>query len=197
MSIDHWTNQEIHEHGFWAATQCLLKEQQTIDRIESTLSAQGFQRAEDDARLWTRGKKKLVLCLVDDVRSASRDYETDTPYLFDRDTLIITDNYFSCPVTFQVLTLPVSFFSIYYNKNSARWQPDRAFCFSINRLDHRRFKLMLELAKRAHLPQGYINFNCQTLASRQRIPSDPKPTIESLQNNFALCFDQMSSEETE
>jgi len=197
MSIDYWTGQPIHKKGFWAATQCLIKEQQTVDSIESALMRQGFDRADNNIRLWTRHNKKVVLCLVDDVRSAGRDYETDTPYLFDRDTLVITDNYFPCPVTFEVAALPVSFFSIYCSTNSARWRPDRAFSFSINRIDQRRSKLMLELAKRVHLPQGYINFNCQTSSEARRRLTDPQPTIESLRDNFSFFFDQLSPEEKE
>lgn len=161
MNIDPFTKQSIHDHGFWMATDCLSRERSITDTIESLVEGHGYVKNENNHRLWIKGTHKIIICLVDDIRSAGSDYETDMPYLFDSDTLIITDNYVSCPTMYSVLALPHSFFGIYHHDCEPIWRPDRSFSFSVNRIDDRRFKLMLELGKRVDLSLGYVNFNCQ------------------------------------
>jgi hypothetical protein len=38
--------------------------------------------------------------------------------------------------------------------------PSRDFSFAVNRIDQRRFMLMLEVGLRVHLHKGHVNFNC-------------------------------------
>jgi hypothetical protein len=40
------------------------------------------------------------------------------------------------------------------------WRPERDFSFAVNRIDQRRFMLMLEIGLRVHLHKGHVNFNC-------------------------------------
>ena len=161
MNFDPFTQQPIHQHGIWNSG-CLSQEHATLNYFETTLTNLGYQRDNQQRRNWHRGDKKVVLCLVDDIRDCAGDYHVDVPYMFDRDTTVITDNYVGCPTQYQVWQLPPSFYGIYSNNDPMpEWQPDRHYTFSINRIDTRRLELMLELAKRAHMQHGYVNFNCQ------------------------------------
>ena len=161
MSFDPYTKEPIHQHGIWNSN-CLGKEQDIVAYFETTLGNLGYARDTKQPRNWHRGDKTVVVCLVDDIRDSAGDYHVDVPYMFDRNTIVITDNYVACPTQYRVLQLPASFYGIYsHNEPMPEWQPDRQFSFSVNRIDTRRLKLMLELAKRVHLHKGYVNFNCQ------------------------------------
>lgn len=191
MNVDPFTNTIIQQQGIWVKTDCLAKEQATVEQIERVINHNGYQRDETNPRLWRRGSHKVILCLVDDLISASGNYDTDVPYLFDKDTLVITDNYLSCPTQYQIMSVPVSFFSIYQHEVLNDWEPERDYSFSVNRLDDRRFRLMLELALRSHLASGYVNFNCQT-----DYPSEFwQPDHHSLRSNFESRFTTMSQDD--
>lgn len=191
MNVDPYTRKIIQEQGIWTRTKCLAKENHTLDRIIEVVEQQGFRPSAQNRRWWQRNHNRVVIALVDDVIAASEDYDTDMPYLFDRNTLVITDNYIGCPTLYQVLPMPASFFSIYHLEQVEQWQPDRSFCFSVNRLDDRRFRLMLELALRAHLPQGYVNFNCQ----QDYFPTPHLPSEDELQSNFREHYGHMAAED--
>ena len=192
-NIDPFTKSPIIRQGIWTDTQCLAKESETLNAVITQVEQHGYVKSADNHRVWTLGTKKIVICLVDDVRSATHDYETDTPYLFDRNTLVITDNYFGSPTQFQVFRLPHSFFGIYAHDQQVEWKPDREYCFSVNRLDDRRFKLMLELGKRAHLSQGYVNFNCQI--KYFRLPQVPDHA--ELQANFEQYWSHLGPDDAD
>ena len=177
MNFDPFTQEPIHQHGIWNSG-CLSQEHATLNYFETTLTNLGYQRDDQQRRNWHRGDKKVVLCLVDDIRDCASDYHIDVPYMFDRNTTVITDNYVGCPTQYRVWQLPPSFYGIYsHNEPMPEWQPDRQFCFSVNRIDTRRLKLVLELAKRIHLHKGYVNFNCQdqfdgnTFGGTDRLPA--------------------------
>lgn len=190
VSMDPFTKKSIQNQGFWVMSRCLDQERTIVQEIENRVRYHGYQRSADNHRLWTKGPLKVIICLVDDIRSASNDYETDMPYLFSRDTLVITDNYVASPSVYSIMNLPRSFFGIYSHTKIDPWQPDRLFSFSVNRIDDRRFRLMLELAKRTHLPEGYINFNCQDYSYDPRVP-----TTEELRECFSLRWPNLSSED--
>jgi hypothetical protein len=186
MSFDPYTKEPIHQHGIWNSN-CLAKEQDIVTYFETTLTDLGYTRDSKRPRNWHRGDKRVVLCLVDDIRDSAGDYHTDVPYMFDRNTTVITDNRVGCPTQYRVLQLPASFYGIYsHNEPMPEWQPDRQFSFSINRIDTRRLKLMLELAKRVHLHKGYVNFNCQEYYSS---------TVEELPTNFEKYWNETLSAE--
>lgn len=150
----------IYSGEIWQKSQCLDGEDLAYRLISQHLENLGFTLTSP--KIWKRNDTKVVLCLVDDIRSCSNDYHNDLPYIFDRNTIILSDNWTTCPTQYKQYRLPSSFFGIYqYSPESSDWQPDRDYSFSINRIDYRRTLLMLELAWRIHLHKGYVNFNCQ------------------------------------
>lgn len=154
---------EIHASEIWSKTHCLDKEGNVNDLIKNKIKSIGYTEENDTNRVFVNKQgHRLVVCLVDDFRSCTNEYHKDTPYLFDKNTTVITDNYLTCPAPYQLYRLPKSFFSIYnYVPENQIWAPDRDFSFSVNRIDNMRFHLMLELGWRVHLHKGYVNFNCE------------------------------------
>jgi hypothetical protein len=195
MNFDPFTQDHIHKHGIWNSN-CLSQEHQTVEFLETTLTNYGYTRQVGSEyqwlnRVWHRGDKKVVVCLVDDIRDSAGNYHTDVPYMFDKNTTVITDNYIGCPTQYRVWQLPPSFYGIYSNDDPMpEWTPDRQFCFSINRIDLRRLKLMLELAKRIHLHKGYVNFNCQ-----YEFDGSSFRGIEHLPANFDKMWNELSDDD--
>jgi len=150
----------VHGGEIWQRSQCLAHEYNTNQQIYQVLRSLGYH-ATDNEKIWKRSNQTVIVCLVDDIISCSNDYESDLPYLFDSNTTVITDNYITCPTQYRVIQLPSSFLGIYhYVPDNQNWQPNRDFAFAVNRIDQRRFILMLELGLRIHLHRGYVNFNC-------------------------------------
>jgi hypothetical protein len=163
MIIDY--TREIFSGEIWKKSRCLEHEHQANLRLFDLLHSQGFEKT-DHFRIWKKNHKTVIVCLVDDIRSCSTDYHIDLPYVFDRHTTVITDNWLTCPSIFSVIQVPKSFFGIYsYTPDLITWQPDRDFAFQINRIDPRRFKLMVDLSWRSCAHSGYINFNCEDRAN--------------------------------
>ena len=159
MIVDY--TREIFSGEIWKKSRCLEHEHHVNQRMFDLLLSQGFEKT-DHFRIWKKNYQTVIVCLVDDIRSCSSDYHVDLPYLFDKNTIVITDNYLTCPSMFPVINVPASFFGIYhYAPDPQIWQPDRDFSFQINRIDTRRFKLMVDLCWRSHADLGYINFNCE------------------------------------
>jgi hypothetical protein len=154
-------NPIIHSSEVWTKTACLTKENQINHLIFNCLEQQGYSKT-DHFRVFKKDNKTAIVCLVDDFRSCSEKPDTASPYLFDRNTTVITDNHVICPTVFPIIKLPVSFFGIYsHSPDNQIWQPDRDFAFQVNRVDSGRFKLVVDLAWRTRLDSGYINFNCE------------------------------------
>lgn len=216
MNLVDVHEQYIYDGEIWQKSLCLQKEQQIHQNIATVLCNQGFEPT-DHFRIFQRGKQRVVLCLVDDLLSCSTDYHSDLPYIFDSNTTVITDNHVLCPTQYRVISLPASFFGIYfYQPQQQTWAPDRLFSFLVNRIDYRRVKIMLDLAWRQPLDQGYVNFNClkrlpnwggyeQSAAPfveiwEQLLETDKQKfsaTFERLQplmplKNYELDFDQVS-----
>jgi hypothetical protein len=175
MNFDPYTKEHIHKYGIWN-TNCLGKETAIQNFLFDKLASMGWTQGSN-YKVWHRGQQQVIVCLVDDIRSCSDDKHTDLPYLFDQNTTVITDGYIECPTRYRVWRLPSSFFGIYASDTEpAAWQPDLQYTFSMNRIDVRRLKLMLEMAKRIHLHKGYVNFNCQynhhgeTFQGNDRVP---------------------------
>lgn len=160
-------NSLIYLSEVWTKTACLEKENQINHLIFNCLEQQGYSKT-DHFRIFSKDNKTAIVSLVDDFRSCSKNYDADLPYLFDRNTTVITDNHVTCPTIFPIIKLPVSFFGIYsYSPDNQIWQPDRDFAFQVNRVDSGRFKLMVDLAWRTRLDSGYINFNCEDHSHRE------------------------------
>lgn len=181
-----------HDQGIWIDTRCAEKERQVVSEIEKILRVRGFVEDPSHWRKWRRGQLKLVSCLGDDVRSTTNDYDTDVPYLFDRQTVVVTDNYLTCPTQYDLIKLPRSFFGIYSHDPIGSWLPDRSFSFSVNRLDDRRLRALLELLQHSTVDAGYVNFNCQF---NQRLIQ--APSKDDLRANFVRHFYDLSSDERE
>lgn len=164
-NLDPHTKKFIYDDEIWQQSQCLQQEESVASHLSIMLTNLGYEPSESsgpDQRLWRRGDQQVVVCLVDDIRSCSSDYHVDLPYLWDHNTTVITDNYIGCPTQYRVWQLPASFYGIYSHAPEPRvWRPAQNFTFSVNRMDTRRFRLVLELAKRVHLHKGYVNFNAQ------------------------------------
>lgn len=162
MHLDPYTNIGIHTKGFWKKTNCLLLETSIDNKIKNFLIENNYEPTRNNA-IFRKGSRQVVVSLVDDFISKINAYRTPVPFLLEKDDIVITDNYVSCPTQYRVEKLPASFYGIYYPGHSKleHWEPDRKYSFSVNRMDQSRFILMLELARYTPLSQGYVNFNCQ------------------------------------
>jgi len=190
MNFDPYTQEPIHHGGIWDSSNCLSNEDAAVNFFTDKLTELGYTSQDSRNRIWQSGNKKVIVCLVDDIRSCSTDYHADLPYLFDRDTVVITDNYIGCPTQYRVWNIPPSFFNIYSNTPNAEWTPDRNYTFSVNRIDQRRLKLMLELAWRVHMNKGYVNFNCQ-----KDFDGDTFKGTERLPANFDHFWNELSEQD--
>jgi hypothetical protein len=175
----------IHSGEIWQASQCLEHEHNTNTEIYQLLDDLGFQ-STDHPRVWKKGTQTVINCLVDDIQSCSTDYHSDLPYLFDSDTTVLTDNYITCPTQYKVIRLPASFFGIYHYVPQQQWNPGRDFAFAVNRIDQRRFMLMLEIGLRVHLHKGYVNFNCYR--PRVTMPGFDNSAAKSTVKEIALKY---------
>lgn len=173
----------IYQGEIFQQSQCIWHENTLMDFFRGTLLSLGYHSISDNNKVYRRGSRQVVICLVDDFSTCSTDYSTPLPYLFDRNTVVITDNHVTVPTQYQIHQVPSSFFGIYQHEpQQAVWQPDRRFNFSVNRLDTKRMLLMLELWSRCRFnPElatlDYINFNCWTWGGDNASP-------EGLRANF-------------
>lgn len=153
-----------HSNETWQSSQCLEKEEATVDTIVQHLAQHGYQNTHiisHTRSIWQRGSQQVVVSLVDDAWDCATDRGQDTPYLFDADTMVVTDNWINTPTVYQVARLPDSFYGIYsYVPNNQAWTPDRDYTFAVNRIDFRRMRILLNLHQRLGIDQGYVNFNC-------------------------------------
>lgn len=198
-NLDPHTKKFIYDDEIWQRSQCLQQEESVTTYFANALTNLGYEPIDNsahsqgiDCRLWRRGDQQVVICLVDDIRSCSSDYHVDLPYLWNKNTTVITDNYISCPTQYRVCRLPPSFYGIYsYAPEPRVWRPAQNFTFSVNRIDTRRLRLVLELAKRVHLHKGYVNFNAQVDTNGLATSS------EQLVSNFNNSWQDLTAQEQE
>lgn len=176
---------EIYSGEIFQASQCIWHENTLLDFFRSNLIALGYSAVSDTGnKVWQRGGKTVVVCLVDDFSTCARDYSQSLPYQFDRNTVVITDNRVLVPTQYQVCQLPTSFFGIYshHPKNSV-WAPERRFNFAVNRLDSKRLLMFLEMQMRAANmadPDSldYVNFNCWAWDGDNSSPQGQRENFE-------------------
>lgn len=184
---------EIYTGEIFQASQCIWHENTLLDFFRSNLIALGYKSINPSNKVWRRGTKTVVVCLVDDFSTCTEDYSKTVPYMFDRDTVVITDNHVNVPTQYTVCQLPSSFFGIYaHHPEINQWQPNRRFCFSVNRLDAKRMLMFLEMQLRSEYQPNadildYINFNCWSW-------DGDNSTQEGLQANFDRQFEQLESQ---
>lgn len=157
---------KIYDGEIFKKSDCIWHENTLLDFFRSNLRNSGYQSVHPSNKVWQRGDKTVVVCLVDDFSTCSDDYSTSLPYLFDKNTVVITDNRVNVPTQYQVCQLPASFFGIYkHTPENSTWDPQRRFNFAVNRMDAKRLLLFLEMQMRASNmadPEtlDYSNFNC-------------------------------------
>jgi hypothetical protein len=158
--------QEVYNGEIFVKSQCIELENSLMDFFRFNLSMLGYESISSSGKIWQRGNKKVVICLVDDITSCAATDAVPTAKLFDSDTTVITDNRIYSPTEYQLLTLPDSFFGIYYYQPKLiEYTPEKRFNLSINRIDPVRLSIFLELAKRSMenniiFANDHVNFNC-------------------------------------
>lgn len=187
---------DIHSGEIFRSSKCIWHEHSLMEFIRHALRMLDYRPMDPSNKIWRRGERTVIVCLVDDVMSCKPDDfqagNQDMPfeYKYDKNTLIITDNYISLPLAAEVCQLPASFYGIYYYEPSIQtWNPTRRFNFSINRIDHKRLKLFLELQTRTYMlcddydleHLDYINFNCY-------LPGRNNDSAETRIENFVSTF---------
>ena len=177
----------MHSNEIWQASQCLEHEESAVDVIHTRLNELGYQTTKVISHTrshWQCGHRRVVVSLVDDAWDCAQDRSQDTPYLFDADTTVITDNWINTPTVYTVARVPDSFYGIYsYQPADQTWQPDRDYTFAVNRIDFKRMRILSNLHQRLKFDSGYVNFNCV-----QGRNTDP-------QHNFHALLEHASAEE--
>jgi len=155
----------VHSGEIWQKSQCDAQEKLLVDYIYKCLQQYRYQNINPvsaSRSVWQRGSQKIVVSLVDDLWDCAQDRFQDTPYLFDRDTTVITDNFLNCPSVYRIYRVPQSFYGIYsYTPDNQAWTPDRDYTFAINRQDYKRMQVLLQLYRNLGFNSGYVSFNCQ------------------------------------
>ena len=193
----------IYENEIFKKSNCIWHENTLLDFFRSNLIALGYTATDPSNKVWRRGDQTVVTCLVDDFSTCSTNYSTSLPYLFDKNTVVITDNRVNVPTQYKVCQLPASFFGIYAHEPAlTKWTPDRRFNFSVNRMDAKRLLLFLELQLRSmDMPNAeqldYVNFNCWSWdgdnASNIGLLSNFERQYNQLEQQFHTVYDNTYS----
>lgn len=140
---------ETYTSEIFTASQCIWHENTLMDFFRHNLIALGYTAADDSNKVWRRGDRVVVICLVDDYTTCSNKFEHPVSFQFDRNVTVITDNLVSTPTQYRVLKLPETFYGIYsHEPQDQTWTPERRLNFSVRRIDARRLRLWLELVYR-------------------------------------------------
>jgi hypothetical protein len=192
---------QIYDGEIFVKSRCIWHENTLMDFFRSLLISQGYAAKDGSNKIFTKGRHTVIVCLVDDFSSCSSDYNISLPYLFNKDTLVITDNCVTVPTQFDVLRLPSSFYGIYaHEPDTKEWEPDRRFGLSVNRLDAKRIQLFLEIALRTWLAKtsfdelDYINFNCWSWDGDNTTPTGLKENFINQYNNLEPQYQKAFSE---
>ena len=189
----------IYDGEIFQKSRCIEQENNLVDFFRNTLTNVGYQSVDNSLKVWQRGDKTVVVCLVDDISTCSNSSWLPMPYQFDSNTTIITDNRVNCPTQYRVVQLPETFFGIYsYQPDEIKWQPEKRFGFLVNRIDQKRLLLLSELAfymppvsdgkELADFQHDNVNFNCWSW-------SGDNATDDGLKNNFLNLVNQLPPEQ--
>jgi len=195
---------KIYDGEIFKTSNCIWHENAVMEFFRSQLTSLGYKSVSDSNKVWQRGNQKVVVCLVDDFSTCSNEYEIALPYKFDKNTVVITDNFVTVPTQYTVFQLPSSFFGIYnHTPANLQWQPDRRFNFSVNRLDQKRMLVLLEIWNRCMMmsdefgstltkKHDYINFNCWAWegdnSSQQGLKENFTNQWNQLEENYQQVF---------
>jgi len=195
MTID--TPTIIHKGEIWQKTQCRSQEEQLVNNIYLILQANYFEKITEISHtrsVWQRENRKVVVSLVDDFWDCAPDQARETPYLFDRQTLVITDNFINCPTLYRLHQLAPSFYGIYYYEPSnTSWLPDRDYSFAVNRLDYKRMQILAEVHQHLKFGVGYVNFNCDIGG---RYPADQQTKQQAFLDQARIYAGSPAEEKT-
>jgi hypothetical protein len=154
---------EIYHSEIFQKSQCIELENSLMDFFQRNLSLLGYSAIDRSKKIWRRNCKTVVICLVDDISTCSNNKSISS--LFDSNTVVITDNRIYSPTNYRVLTLPKSFFGIYYYQpENTDFTPNKNINLSVNRLNPVRQLLLLELISHNPVDDIFknlnIKFNC-------------------------------------
>ena len=164
----------IHSGEIWLKSRCEAREEQFAEDISACLQHYNYKKitaVSHSRSIWQQKNQKVVVSLVDDIWACAADRSQDTPYLFDSNTMVITDNHLNCPSVYRLRSTPLSFYGIYsYTPDNLDWAPDRDYTFAINRLDYKRMDMLLQLHRTLGIDTGYVSFNCSI--GGKHVPSE-------------------------
>lgn len=191
----------VYTSEIFQKTNCIWHENSLLDFLRSILTSQGYTPKNQSCKSWTKQNQTVIICLVDDFATCADNFMPDTPYLFDSNTIVITDNHLTCPAQYKVLELPSSFFGIYhYQPEYCDYQPDKRFSLSINRIDIKRISILLEIVRHSMLyyPEpkklDLINCNFLTWNDKNILETDQLKNFEDifagLESDLQSRYDQ-------
>lgn len=191
MSTDDFY--DVHQGEIFLKSRCIFQEHEIRDRIERHLLTLGYTVTGAFGREWVKDDRKVILCLVDDFSTSSKQktFSYNPQTWFDSNTTVITDNRVLFEPNFNLITVPDCYFGIYsYTPDNLRWAPEKDFHLSINRIDDNRITLLLELFRfygKDLLLNHNINYNAVTSRSSSIIPHKVK-------DNFMCMFHTINRE---
>jgi len=197
-------NWAISRSEIFVESQCNIHESHLISSISEVLVTNGYVQSPYNLKVWTNGKKKVILSLVDDYRQCALSMPADqvndincTQTMFDSDTLVITDNYVTCPTLYSIFRVPKSFFGIYSYRPTGQpsvvgkkeFNPLKDLFFSVNRIDRTRmflyFEFMLAYGNLDFFSHAaHINFNCDISGNRGKDITERVKFFNSIWQNL-------------
>lgn len=183
---------QTHQGEVFVKTRCMQHEHAVHNFLASLLENLGYHQTGEFKRQWLKTPKKSVVCLADSFGVCSSNLLEPVTW-FDKNTVVLTDNRILFEPQYKVFELPSSYFGIYnYVPNNQHFCPVRRFGFSVNRFDHQRQLMLLELVQQSGgvdsvLTQDYINFNVWD-------PSGPNQTLADLQQTFAKAWQLLGTQ---
>lgn len=149
----------INQSEAFSLSRCMYHEHAVTDLISSLLLNLGYKNISH--RVWQKDQKKVIVCFADDFGVCRTDYSLTPRHWFDKDTIVITDNYLPMETDYTVIKTPSSYFGIFhYVPALQEYSPNRRFHLSVNRLDSQRLLLFMEFLKQfPDTDSDYINFN--------------------------------------
>jgi hypothetical protein len=148
---------DVYQGEIFQKTCCIDQENALMERMAQYMQQQGYTGHHPLHKIWTRGSRQIIQCLVDDFFTCG-DSSQSTAALFAADTTVITDNWCWAEVPYEIVRLPDSFFGTFAYEPSIRdWQPTHRFGFCVNRIDPLRIRLLCEIAD---IDQDLVNVNC-------------------------------------
>lgn len=142
-------------------TQCLDSEESMLVTLRHLLTISGYKPVDKARFVYTRGDRRVMLSLVDDVEKLNITWINDFFGSLTVNDVIITDNLLFRPTPAKVLQLPKSWFGIYsYTPEVEDCEPDRHFSYKTRRLDTLRMQIFLELHRcLGDFDNGYVSFD--------------------------------------